>query len=240
MALETVDSTNSEAGRQAATASAQLWITAETQTAGRGRRGKPWLASGAPFAATLLIPDPGPADQAMLRSFVAALALADVFSLCGVADDQIGLKWPNDVLLKGRKIAGILLESATHKDGSLAHLAIGIGVNLASAPDPAGLPKDAVAPISLADVIGGQIEAASFLTFLASAYDKREAQFRAYGFGPIRTAWLDKAVRMGEVITARTSSEEITGRFETVDEAGHLMLRTAKEMRAISAAEIFF
>ncbi len=181
----------------------------------------------------------GPVDQIALRSFVAALALYDALVAVTGRAEGLALKWPNDVLLNGGKLAGILLESAG-QGGTAAYLAIGIGVNLARAPEADEVEEGAVRPVSLLSETGIAIGTGDFLTELASAFALQEDRFVTYGFDPIRTAWLDRAARLGEVITARTGHCETTGTFETVDGAGSLVLRTAKNRVSIPAAEIFF
>lgn len=191
------------------------------------------------LAATLLLHPEEPADVAALRSFVAALALADAFAALGVGDAAIGLKWPNDVLLYDSKVAGILLEG-TGAGPSLDHLAIGIGINLTGEPDTTVLEHGARAPITLAQVLGRPVAPEDMLRALAVAYAAREAQFRADGFAPIRADWLSRATRLGQVVTARTLRESIDGTFETVDETGNLVLKTPKGRVAIAAADVFF
>jgi len=173
-----------------------------------------------------------PMSDAEMRS---ALALYDAIGLPDVA-----LKWPNDVLLNGGKVAGILLESAGLAGGQVSHIAIGIGVNLIDAPQTEQVETTAVAPVSLAGETGVQMTPEEFLGFLAPAYQHYETQFITYGFDPIREAWLARAARLGEVITARTTRDEYVGRFETVDAQGNLVLSTAKSREVIPAAEIFF
>lgn len=215
------------------------WITARVQTAGRGRRGRVWAtADGALAASLLMFPSQGP-EQAALRSFVAALALADAFDALGVPRAAIGLKWPNDVLLFDCKVAGILLESAGAGQ-RLDHLIIGIGVNLNTEPDAGQLEDGAVAPISLAQVLGRPVTSDDMLTALAAAYAGWETRFETEGFEPIRTAWLARAARLGDVITARTLRESHKGTFETVDASGNLVLRTASARVTIPAADVFF
>jgi BirA family biotin operon repressor/biotin-[acetyl-CoA-carboxylase] ligase len=169
---------------------------------------------------------------------VAALALRDAFVAATGRPDAFALKWPNDVLLNGGKVAGILLESVG-QGARLDHLVIGIGVNLAAAPDPATLEPGAVPPVSLAGETGVTVTPAAFLDLLAPAYDARERQFATYGFAPIRTAWLAHAARLGQTITARTAREETAGTFRDVDMEGHLVLETAKGPVRIAAADIF-
>lgn len=237
--LEEVDSTNAEAARIAPGLTGPEWILALKQTAGRGRRGRAWTDPPGNFAATLVMrPDETP-DKVALRSFVAALALYDAFADATGRTQGLSLKWPNDVLLNGGKVAGILLESAGHA-GGVSHIAIGIGVNLKTAPDAGAVEPGATPPVSLLGETGQAIEPADFLDLLAAAFARHEAQFRTYGFAPIRELWLSRAARLGEVITARTMRDEITGTFETVDETGNLVLSTAQTRVAIPAAEIFF
>ena len=233
--LAEVDSTNAEAARRAASGW-QGWILGLRQTQGRGRRGRAWADPVGNFAATLLMrPEEGP-EVAALRSFAAALALAEALEGAGVDPADIALKWPNDVLLQGGKVAGILLESAG-RGRALDWLAIGIGVNLANAPESDGA---AFAPVSLRQVTGREVTPEAFLDLLAPAFARWEARFRAEGFAPLRAAWLARAARLGERIVARTGREEIAGTFSDVDAAGNLVLLTPRGQRAIPAAEVFF
>lgn len=237
--LAKVDSTNAEAARIAGALRGPEWILALEQTAARGRRGRPWVNPPGNFAATLVMRPAESPDRVALRSFVAALALYDALVVATGRTEGLALKWPNDVLLNGGKLAGILLESAGAGD-SLSHFAIGIGVNLLAAPQAAALEAGALRPVSLLSETGVAIGPEAFLDLLAPAYARREATFLTYGFEPIRRAWLDRAARLGEAITARTARESVTGRFETVDAAGNLVLVTARGREAIAAAEIFF
>lgn len=234
--LNEVDSTMSEAARRASDVLRPTWILAHHQTAGRGRRGRAWENPKGNFAATLLMRPQGSHEQAALRSFVAALALYDCMSTV-VDPAKLSLKWPNDVLLSGGKVAGILLEAM----GPGADvLSIGIGINLANAPTPDQLETGAVASVALADHAQAQLPPEGVLFELATAFARWEERFATYGFEPIRTAWLQKAARLGEPITARTARSETHGTFETVDEAGNLVLRTAKGPVAITAADVYF
>lgn len=237
--LQEVDSTLNEAARIAPTAAGPVWIMAHHQTAARGRRGRVWANPKGNLAATLLMRPEGNPEQAALRSFVAALALFDaVVSVTGRAAG-LSLKWPNDVLLNGGKLAGILLES-TGQGRGVSHLAIGIGVNLADAPAPDTVEPGALRPVSLLSETGAQVLPEDFLTELAAAYARYETQFATFGFEPIRTAWLSRAARLGEVITARTATSETVGTFETVDAGGNLVLNTAKGRVSIPAADVYF
>ena len=232
--LAEVDSTMAEAARQAGSLTGPTWIFASHQTAARGRRGRPWVNPQGNFAATLVLPTTDAADRRALRSFVAALALFDALVAVSGRIDGLALKWPNDVLLTGGKVAGILLESLG------PHLAIGIGVNLVAAPEASEVEPGAVAPVSVLSALGVEVGPEVFLDMLASAFARHEAQMVNYGFGPIREAWLARAARLGEVVTARMGTREVTGTFETVDAEGRIVLNTAEGRQAIAAADIFF
>ncbi|MGP3696187.1 biotin--[acetyl-CoA-carboxylase] ligase [Rhodobacter sp. NSM] len=238
-ALETVDSTNAVAARLASSLSGPAWILAGEQTAGRGRRGRPWTSPRGNLYATHLLHPTEPPEVVALRSFVAALALRDAcVSLTGLPE-AFALKWPNDVLLNGGKLAGILLESLG-QGGRVQHLAIGIGVNLIGAPDASAVEPGAVPPVSLLAETGLRVTPEAFLDALAPAYARREESFTRLGFGPIRTAWLAHAARLGEMIRARSGREVREGIFETVDAQGALVLKTRDGRVAIPAAEVFF
>lgn len=237
--LPEIDSTNAEAARIAATLSGPTWILALHQTAARGRRGRPWAFPCGNFAATLVLHPAGAPDKLALRSFVASLALYDAFTAATGRTEPFALKWPNDILLNGGKVAGILLESFGQRTRT-HRLAIGIGVNLIAAPGAGEVEAGALRPVSLAGETGTVVTPEELLTCLAPAYADWEHRFTTYGFAPIRTAWLARATRLGAEITARTGTETITGRFETIDEAGNLILSTSGATRAIPAADIYF
>nr|WP_319250392.1 biotin--[acetyl-CoA-carboxylase] ligase [uncultured Celeribacter sp.] len=232
--LPTVDSTMSEAARVAASRAFPQWILALSQNAGHGRRGRPWSMPEGNFAATLLLFPTERPELIALRSFVAALGLYDAFVTATGRTDPFSLKWPNDVLLNGGKVAGILLERGS------GHLSIGFGVNLVAAPGAAEVEPGAVPPVSLADETGALVAPEEFLELLAPAYAYWETQFKTYGFAPIREAWLSRAAKLGEVIRARTVAETHHGSFETIDAFGNLVLATREGKRTIPAAEVFF
>lgn len=235
---EEVSSTLDVAREQAGQIAAPLWITATRQTASRGRRGRPWVAPEGNFYGTLVLPTPDP-ERAAWRSFVAALALRDALEAVMGQGPKLSLKWPNDVLLNSGKVAGILLESLTY-EGRFWGVAVGIGVNLVASPALNQVERGAVPPVSVKGESGQDVSASAFLGQLAPAFARWDAQLVTYGFAPIRAAWLTHAARLGEVITAKLPTEEITGRFETLDENGYLVLTTAKGPRAIAAADVYF
>ncbi len=230
--LHEVDSTNAYAARGVRSFLRPTWIRADQQTAGRGRSGRSWRGQTGNLFATLIYRPEASAQNAALRSFVAANALHA--ALCETTDPaNLALKWPNDVLFRGGKIAGILLESET-KGRDVDWLAIGIGVNLASAPEPD--PDVAFLPVCL----DATIAPGEFLKRLATHFAREEGEFTKYGFAPIRERWLAHAAHLGEAITARTATETIHGTFVTVDETGNLRLDTAKGPRMITAADVYF
>jgi BirA family biotin operon repressor/biotin-[acetyl-CoA-carboxylase] ligase len=237
--LTQVDSTNAEGARRASSLDRPTWILTDDQTVGRGRRGRPWAFSNGNFAATLVLRPPEAPSQVALRSFVAALALRDACVQLTGRERAFALKWPNDVLLNGGKLAGILLESAGIGT-SLSHVCIGIGVNLVASPTADFLEERAVPPTNLYGAFGHVIAPIDFLTTLAQSYSRFEAQLCDEGFFAIRDIWLAHAAKLGETITARTGSVEYEGVFETVDEEGALVLNTAKGRKIVPAAEIFF
>ncbi len=236
--LGEIGSTLDEAARRFSELAGPTWITATRQTVARGRRGRPWANPEGNFAAALVLPRVPP-ETAALRSFTAALALHETLAALTGRPEALSLKWPNDVLLNGGKLAGILLESLM-AGGKLTGLAVGIGVNLAKAPGADAVEPGALRPVSLAGETGIAVTPEAFLETLAPAYADWEAQLSTQGFAPLRTAWMARAARLGETLTARLPAEEITGVFREVDLAGHLVLSTPDGPRRIAAGDVFF
>lgn len=239
IALPEIDSTNAEGFRRAPALTGPAWITAGLQTAGKGRRSRPWVSPRGNFHGTLVLKPTEAPEVVALRSFVAALALRDALAALTGLPASLTLKWPNDVLLNGGKLAGILLESqGLGQDDAV--LCIGIGVNLIAAPDVSVIEPGALPAVSLLAETGLRVTPGSLLDALDQAYAAREATFRSEGFAPIRDAWLAHASHRGEPIRARTGSAVREGVFETVDASGNLILRMAQGPVAIPAAEVFF
>ncbi|MDZ4093762.1 MAG: biotin--[acetyl-CoA-carboxylase] ligase [Paracoccaceae bacterium] len=235
--LDAVDSTNAHALRLGLRGPA--WLLAGEQTAGKGRRGRPWTSPRGNFHASLVLQPTEPPDQVALRSFAAALALLDALvSLTGLPQ-AFALKWPNDVLLNGGKLAGILLESSGQA-GRVTDLVIGIGVNLIAAPGLDAMEPGALRPVTLLEETGLRVTPEAFLDTLAPAYAHWETVFTEQGFAPLRTEWLRHAARLGEVIRARTGTQTRHGVFATIDPQGALVLDTDTGRIAIPAAEVFF
>jgi BirA family biotin operon repressor/biotin-[acetyl-CoA-carboxylase] ligase len=225
-----------EAARRASLIDRPTWIVAKTQTAARGRRGRPWIVPEGNLNATLIFRPEATAAEAAKRSFLAANALYQALAIY-VPSENLSLKWPNDVLLLDGKVAGILLESSG-QGPFVDWLSIGVGVNLKHTPE--GVTDASFAPTSLMGAVGWKVEPLDFLATLADADATQEAKLLRLGFGRIREDWLSKAARLGEVITARTGREDVTGIFDSIDKDGNLVLITGTGPRTISAADVFF
>lgn len=242
--LPSVDSTNAEAFRRAPQFAGPAWVMAARQTAGRGRRARPWASPLGNFYATHVMHSTEPPQHLALRSFVAALALHDALTVATGTPQALALKWPNDVLLSGGKVAGILLECQSTGQPSAGQggqtLAIGIGVNLIGHPDPSEVEPGATPPVSVLHESGQRLTPEAFLAHLAPAYHHWETTFTTEGFAPVRAAWLSRAARLGEGIRIRSGSQDRHGIFDSIDAAGNLLLRTAQSTLAIPAAEVFF
>ena len=223
--LPTVDSTSLEALRHPP----PVWVSADRQTAGRGRRGRAWGSPAGNLALSLAYAPPGGPAEHALRSFAASLALHDALTALGVRG--LGLKWPNDVLLGGGKLAGILLEAP--RPGLLV---VGIGVNVVTAPAAGTLEPGALPPATL----GGDVRAAALRDALIPAYGEREAQLARHGFAATRRDWLARAARLGEPVAARVGGAVHHGTFEDVDHTGRLILATTSGRMAIPAADVHF
>lgn len=230
-----LDSTSSEAMRLArAGERGPLWVVAREQTAGRGRRGREWLSvPGNLTASVLTTPDMTPAEAATL-GFAAGLA---IFSVCAALAPRVDftLKWPNDVLANGRKIAGLLLESET-QHGALAIVA-GIGVNLAGAPADLPFPATSFAEL------GMSITPDAFFTALTDTWvDHCDTRSGAQaGFQDIRLRWMEEAHGLGDAMSVRIGERLETGIFEMIDRDGRLVLRRADGTTAlISAGDVYF
>ena len=211
-----------------------LWIVARAQTAGRGRRGNGWVSPPGNLYAALLLIDPAPPRRAPELSFVAALAVDDAIRdrARGLAD-RLMLKWPNDVLCDGKKLAGILLEGRMIDD-KIA-VAIGIGVNCLRHPSHTTYPATDLA------AVGGPVSPDELFTALSGAMLRRLAQWqRRDGFSAVRTDWLARAAGIGETMRVRLPDRELVGRGEGLDDNGCLLLRLADgSLRTIAAGEVF-
>ncbi|EME69843.1 biotin-(acetyl-CoA carboxylase) ligase [Paramagnetospirillum caucaseum] len=233
LGLNSVGSTNDEARRRVEDGSAAdlLVVTARRQTAGRGRRGRVWESPEGNLHASFVLRIERPLAQAAQIGFVAALALAEALDELAPGHD-VRCKWPNDVLADGRKVAGMLLESAG--DGWLV---LGIGVDVECRPAPAEALYAAIALVELG--YGG--DTAGVLNALCRSFGPWLARWRDEGFAPIRAAWLGRARGLGEAALVRLEAETLSGVFAGLDEEGGLLLdQGAAGIRRILAGDVFF
>ena len=214
---------------------------ARHQTHARGRRGRAWVEPEGNFAATLVFKPGCSVAEGANYSFVMGLAVSMALEAINAEDarQKPQLKWPNDVLLNGKKVAGILLESAS-QGRHLEWLTIGVGVNLVAKPDDTGLEQRGLPPTSVVEETSAQVSAEGLLPQLATSFRLIEHLYQTHGFAMVKAEWLTRAARLGEEITARLPREEVTGIFETVDDTGALVLNTREGRRVIPAADVYF
>lgn len=237
--LDQTDSTNADARRRAdAGETGPLWIVARCQTEGRGRRGRQWESQDGNLFSTLLqLTRKSPAEAAQV-TFVAALAIADLLDAWAPAS-LVTIKWPNDVMLAGQKASGVLVESGAHETGGL-WLAVGIGVNLAHAPEGTERPATALVHHLRGDVTAPPtVEAAA--AKLAEAFAVWMDRWETLGFQPILDAWRARTGGLDGPAVARLGRETVEGTAEGVAPDGALKLRLADgSLRLISAGDVFF
>lgn len=206
-----------------------LWLRAERQTDGRGRQGRAWASPPGNLSASTLVrlrsTDPAPASLAL----VTAVALHETVGVYLGSPAVAVLKWPNDLLLGGAKLSGILLERADDA------VVIGVGVNLAHHPDLPDRPTTSLA------AHGSPVAAAGFIDTLAEAFTRWLSRWRTEGLAPIRAAWLAAAHPAGSALAAHMpDGTTLQGLFEGLDPGGALILRLASgERRVIHAADVF-
>lgn len=247
---DSIGSTSTEAARAATSGDAgDVWFCALKQTEGRGRRGRVWETAYGNLAASLLVvPDCDPAVSATL-GFVAGVAMnralrqvvpnavlrQGIDGADGHNGTRIALKWPNDVLADGAKLCGILLEAQKRPDGGLA-IVIGMGVNIVSAPE--GLPY----PATSLQALGYDISAETVFAALSDAWvDTIEVWNSGRGIPDVLALWRDAAAGIGAEVAVQRDGEVVRGVFETIDEAGRLIVRANDNRRiAITAGDVHF
>ena len=232
---DTLPSTNTEALAQARRGeTGPLWVTVRQQTAGRGRRGNVWISTPGNLYATLLLCDPAAPDNAPELSFVAALAVHDaIVDRAAALHEKLALKWPNDILCCGQKLAGILIEG--ENIGTRLAVAIGIGVNCMHHPVDTAYPATDLA------AAGAAVSAEDLFFALSGAMARRLMQWQCgAGFQSVRSDWLDRAAGMGGEMRVRLPNCEFSGRAEALDERGRLLLRlTDGTLQTITAGDVF-
>ncbi len=241
--FDSIASTNTEAlSRIGEGERGPLWLVTTHQTAGRGRRHRPWIAPPGNLAASVVETLDVPPTVVATLGFAAGLALHDALQTLGIeraARSNGGgkifeLKWPNDVLLRGEKVAGILLEASAVPGG--VAMVTGIGVNVVASPSDTPYPATSLAARGIAagaeDVFAALSEA--WCAFFA-LWDKGK------GFTKIRDLWLDRAAGLGEPMTIRNGESVLSGTFETIDDTGCLLLKAPDgRQMSVAAGDVHF
>ncbi|MCC8963488.1 biotin--[acetyl-CoA-carboxylase] ligase [Bradyrhizobium sp. Pear76] len=242
-AFDQIGSTNAEAMLRARDGEqGPMWFVTPEQTAGRGRRQRAWIAPRGNLASSILeVTDVQPAVAATLGfaaglSLDAALQKVSIEAALRLGPDspKFTLKWPNDVLANGKKLSGILLEAEAV--GNRLAVVVGIGTNVVAAPE--GTPTPAV---SLA-TLGIQIGAEELFAALSDAW----VEFRGIwddgrGFPEIRRLWLERAAGLGQKVAVQTGTATLEGTFDTIDDTGCLIVRSADGQRKpVTAGEVYF
>jgi BirA family biotin operon repressor/biotin-[acetyl-CoA-carboxylase] ligase len=235
--FDQIGSTNSEAIVQArAGERGPMWFVTTEQTAGRGRRQRPWIAPKGNLAASVLETlDVAPATAATL-SFAAGLALeAALRGIAGSVSLRFALKWPNDVMAGQAKLTGILLEAESLPGGELA-VVVGMGTNVVAAPE--GTPT----PATSLRALGIETSAEAMFAALSDSWAEFSGIWdQGRGFGEIRRRWLALAAGLGQPVAVHTGNATVSGTFDTIDETGCMIVRTAAGDRIpISAGDVHF
>lgn len=244
-AFDSAGSTNVEAMDRARLGErGPMWFVTSEQTAGRGRRHRPWIAPKGNLASTILeVIDVSPAIAATL-GFAAGLALEAALQRVsmearlrspGSEDMTFALKWPNDVLAGPSKLAGILLEAEAIGGDGLA-VVVGIGTNVVASPE--GTPY----PTTSLRKLGIDIGAEDLFYALSDSWaEYRGIWDNGRGFGTIRRAWLERAAGLGQPVSVQLGTSTISGIFDTIDDTGCLIVGTSDGKRLpISAGDVHF
>lgn len=230
--LETVDSTNDYAKKMARNAyPTGVVVWAHEQTAGRGRQGNEWVSLSGNLFMSMIMRPKASTTQAGQLSLLTGVAVAKALESFVPTAHRVSLKWPNDIFIDGKKAGGILIETETQGQLRLPWAVIGIGLNVAAAPQDA---------ISLRDIGVTSHEAGQVLELVSREVLLQLQQWEEEGFAPVREAWLSRAYKLGQTITARLPKETVTGVFEGLDEKGALLLTDADGRRqTINTGEVF-
>jgi BirA family biotin operon repressor/biotin-[acetyl-CoA-carboxylase] ligase len=235
--FDQIGSTNSEAmARAGAGERGPMWFVTSEQTAGRGRRHRPWIAQRGNLAASVLETfDVAPATAATL-GFAAGLALAAALqAVAGPASLSFSLKWPNDVMAGQAKLTGILLEAEAAPGGGLA-VVVGMGTNVVAAPEGTPVPATSLRALGL-EVTAEQL----FAAMSDSWAECRGIWDGGRGFGEIRRRWLALAAGLGQPVSVHTGQTTVTGIFDTIDDTGCMIVRTSTgDSVPISAGDVHF
>jgi BirA family biotin operon repressor/biotin-[acetyl-CoA-carboxylase] ligase len=236
LCCDSIGSTNEEAKRLASGGAAEgTLVWAREQTAGRGRRGRSWISPNGNLYVSLILRPDCPISTVAQLGFVAAVAVGGALREIVRPVERLTYKWPNDVLLNGRKIAGVLLESETVGSEKLSFVVVGVGVNLIASPPGTEFPASSVMEEGL-----GEVMPEVMLEEFAEHFRSWNTRWRADGFAPVRASWLAAAaIARGEPIRVRLNARGLCGRFLDIDHKGNLLLDCAGECRRIAAGEVF-
>lgn len=233
--LDSIDSTNEEAKRLAGDGAPEgVVVWAREQTAGRGRRGRGWVSGPGNLYCSILLRPKCHAFKAMQLSFVAALAMTEAVASVMPKGTFVNCKWPNDVLVEGRKISGILLESQTIPLGGMDWLIIGAGLNINSFPEDVEFPATSVLREG-----GKGVSVERMLETFCLRFWAGYVMWKNLGFQPTRKAWLRRAAWLGKEITVRLEHETLIGEFKALDSDGALILLHNGTERRITAGDVF-
>ncbi|MBF2716450.1 biotin--[acetyl-CoA-carboxylase] ligase [Agrobacterium vitis] len=237
IALDEVDSTNQQCLIRARDGDpGDLWITANRQTGGRGRRGRPWASEPGNLYSSLLLIDPAPlADLASLPLAVAVAVHDAIGVVLPSGAPPLEIKWPNDVLIGRAKTSGILLEAERTPDGRNA-LVIGIGINLVFKPTETPYPT-----ASLAEHGAAVTPDELFTHLFAAMADALALWDRGRGVKAVMQRWRQVACGIGEKITVNLPDRSISGVFSGIDDKGILLLdRGSLGITPVAAGDVFF
>jgi BirA family biotin operon repressor/biotin-[acetyl-CoA-carboxylase] ligase len=242
LALDEVDSTNDEGKRLVAEGErGPLWIVAGRQSRGRGRLGRQWVSTPGNLHASLVLSGGSMPSLAPQLGFVAGVALIDAVRRVSGLGERLALKWPNDLLLDGGKLAGVLLEGVPIATGdprapNECVVVVGIGVNCASAPQGLLYPARA-----LSEAGSGAPTAARLFAPLTDAFvGALDLWASGDGFTAIREKWLGSAAALGQPVrVALARGEELRGRFKTIDALGRMVVATVEGERLVDAGDVF-
>ena len=232
--FDSVESTNVIACEAGRAGDNHLVVWAREQTEGRGRRGRAWASPKGNLYCSILIRPDMSATAAMQAGFVAAISLADTVASVLPKSARVEVKWPNDVLIEGKKTAGILLEAGHGAGDAVDWLVVGTGVNIESHPEDTPWPATSLAVEGCKSVSDEKLLEIYCLRFLAWY-----VTWKKLGFGPVRQAWLRRARGMNEDVTVRLPSETLEGTFEGMDEDGALILNQMGAKKRITAGDVF-
>lgn len=242
--LAGVDSTNMEARRLAeGGAPDKTVIWASSQSMGRGRRGRSWSSPVGNLYFSILIRPEYPATEVMQLGFIMANAIADAAEGVLEKTASIQVKWPNDVMVNGKKISGILLESESNSDNGVHWAIIGVGVNIEVHPHPHPVGMGSETELEATSLLaeGAGIPISEMLSAIIRHFDAGIDEWREYGFAPVRKAWLERGYGIGKQISVRLPNETIPGTFKALDKNGALVMAIAgkQEDRIITAGDVF-